>query len=156
MTQKQRADREFEAGGEPGPQLLPAPGVHPDLAAPSALSVPHQQRPAAVVEVVVAERERFLNAQPATPEHNDHGAQSQAVALVAGRAHYGDDLLDGWRVGGIAQSLVAGRTSGVVAGHGRGRAPPTGGIEQCWDGHGISSQSQNKTEPAALPALAHP
>jgi hypothetical protein len=48
---------------------------------------------------------------------------------------HGDDLLHGRRVLGIAQSLVAGRTSGVVAGHGRGRATSTGGVERCRDGH---------------------
>jgi hypothetical protein len=82
-----------------------------------------------VVEVVLAERERFPYTKTAAPEHDDQGAQSPAVAVVAGLAHHGDDLLDGWRVGGIAQSRVAGRTSGVIAGHGRGRATPTGGIE---------------------------
>jgi hypothetical protein len=41
--------------------------------------------------------------------------------------------VDGRRstVGGIELALVAGRTSGVVAGHGRGRATPTRGIEHC-------------------------
>jgi hypothetical protein len=56
----------------------------------------------------------------------------------------------------VAQSLVAARTSGVVAGHGRGRATPTGGIEHWWDRHGsLLPIAQQDTEPAALPALAH-
>ena len=33
--------------------------------------------------------------------------------------------------------LVAGRPTGVVPRHGRGRSPPTGGIERSRDGHGI-------------------
>src|SRR4051812_24523165 len=68
---EQRADRQLEASGEPGPQLLPAPGVHADLAPATALAVAHQQRPAPGVEVALAERERFLNAQSAAPEHDD-------------------------------------------------------------------------------------
>jgi hypothetical protein len=83
------------------------------------------------VEVAFAERQRFLDAQPAAPEHDDQCAEPKAVAVVAGLAHDRDDLLHGRRVGGVAQSLVARRASGVVAGHGRGRAPPTGGIENC-------------------------
>src|SRR4051794_25050255 len=38
---EQRADRELEASGEPRAQLLPAPGVHADLAAATALAVAH-------------------------------------------------------------------------------------------------------------------
>jgi hypothetical protein len=99
------------------------------------------------VEVVFAERERLLDAQAAAPEHRDQGAQPVAVAVVAGLAHHGDDLFDGRRVRGIELPLVAGRTSGVVAGHGRGRATPTSGIAHCWDGHGISSQSHSGRSP---------
>ena len=43
--------------------------------------------------------------------------------------------------------LVAGRATGVVARHGRGRSPPTGGIERGRDGHGISSQSNSGQGP---------
>ena len=68
------------------------------------------------------------------------------MSVVAGLAHHSDDLFHGRRVGGIEPSLVAGRTSGVVAGHGRGRATPTGGIEHWRDGHGISSQSHSGTQ----------
>jgi hypothetical protein len=82
-----------------------------------------------VVEVVLAERKRFLNAQPAAPEHDGQRAQPKAMAIVAGLAHDRDDLFHGRRVRGVAQSLVARRAAGVVAGHGRRRAPPAGGIE---------------------------
>jgi hypothetical protein len=99
------------------------------------------------VEVALAERERFLDAQPAPPQHDDQRAEPEAVAVVAGMAHHGDDLLDSRRVGGIELPLVARRTSGVVAGHGRERATPTGGIEHCWDDHGISSQSHSVRSP---------
>jgi hypothetical protein len=50
-------------------------------------------------EVAFAERKRLLNSQTAAQEHDDQGAQSPAVAVVAGLAHYGDDLLE---VGGSA------------------------------------------------------
>lgn len=38
----------------------------------------------------------------------------------------------------------------------RRRAPPTGGIENWPDGHGILLPIAQQTEPAVLPALAHP
>jgi hypothetical protein len=67
------------------------------------------------------------------------------MAVVIGLAHHGDDLFDRRRVGGIELPLVAWRTPGVVTGHRRGRATPTGGIEHGWDGHGISSRSHSGT-----------
>jgi hypothetical protein len=82
-------------------------------------------------KVGFAERQRLRDAQTAAPEHHNQGAQPVAVAVVAGLAHHGDDLFHRRRVGGIDLPLVAGRTAGVVAGHGRGRATPTGGIEHC-------------------------
>jgi hypothetical protein len=84
-----------------------------------------------VVEVAFAERERLSDAQAAAPKHDDQGAPPPAMTVVGGLAHHGDDLLDGRRVRGIEPALVARRASGVIAGHGRGRAPPTGGIEHC-------------------------
>ena len=48
---EQRSDRQLDAGSEPGPQLLEAPGVHPALATPAALAVAHQQRAAPRVEI---------------------------------------------------------------------------------------------------------
>jgi hypothetical protein len=44
-------DRQLGADREPGTQLLPAPGVDAPLAAPAALAVADEQRPAALVEV---------------------------------------------------------------------------------------------------------
>src|SRR4051812_47755057 len=119
------------ASGEPGAQLLPAPGVHADLAAPAALAAAHQQPAAPEVAVALAERQRLRDAQPAPPEHDHQRAQPLAVGVVAGLAHHGDDLVHGRRVGGIEPPLVAGRTSGVIPGHRRRRATPTSGIEHC-------------------------
>jgi hypothetical protein len=110
-------------------QLLPPPSVHADLAPAATLAAAHEQRPARRIEVTLAQHEHLLNAQPAAPEHDDQGPQASAVAIVGGLAHHGDDLLNGRRVGGIELPLVTGRATGAVAGHRRGRSPPTGGIE---------------------------
>ena len=57
---EQGSDWEFEACVEPWLVLL-GPGVHADFAAPSSLALAHQQRPAPLVEVGFAQRERFLD-----------------------------------------------------------------------------------------------
>jgi hypothetical protein len=83
---EQRSDRELRPRPEPWPQLLPAPLVHADLATTPALAVTHQQRPTPLVEVVLGERERLLDAQPGTPQHQDHRSQARAVTKTARRA----------------------------------------------------------------------
>jgi hypothetical protein len=75
------------------------------------------------------------------------------VAIVGSSAHHRDDLLDGRRVGGIELPLVAGRATGVVAGHRRGRSPPAGGIEHSRDSHGISSQTHSGQSPSLYQRL---
>ena len=146
---EQRPDRELDAGGEPRAQLLPAPGVHADLAAAAALAVAHEQRPAPRVEVALAERERLLDAQPAAPEHDDQCAEpgsrggrrrpARITAMISSTV--GGSA-------GIAQSLVARRAPGVVAGHGRRRAPPTGGSRALRETvMGSSSQSHSGQSP---------
>jgi hypothetical protein len=129
MTQNSGPIGSSTRAASPRSQLLPTPGVHPDLAAPAALAVAHHQRPARGVQVALAERERFLDAQPAAPEHDDQRAQPEAMAVVAGLAHDRDDLLHGRRVRGVSQRLVARRTPSVIAGHGRRRAPPAGSVK---------------------------
>ena len=69
------AQRQFKAGGQPRAQLLPIPGVHSDLAAPTALAVTHEHRAATRVKVALTGRERFLNTQPAAPQHHYQGAR---------------------------------------------------------------------------------
>ncbi len=54
-------------------------------------------RPAARIEVALANRERLLDAQPGAPEHDDQRPQAGAVAIVGSSAHHRDDLLDGRR-----------------------------------------------------------
>jgi hypothetical protein len=137
---EQRPDRQLGPVAEPGRQLLPAPGVHADLAPTATLALAHEQRPPPCIEVALAQRERLLDAEPGAPEHDDQRPQASAVAIVGSSAHHRDDFLDGRRVGGIELPLVAGRATGVVARQGCGRSPPTGGIERSRDGHGICSQ----------------
>jgi hypothetical protein len=43
-------------------QLFPAPRVHADFAATSALAAPDEQRAAAVIEIRFGKHERFLDA----------------------------------------------------------------------------------------------
>jgi hypothetical protein len=70
--------------------------------------------------------------------HSSHADLAASMAPVTGRAHDGDDLLDGRRVGRIAVSLVTWRAAGMESRHGRRRPPTTGGVEQQLT-HGPSS-----------------
>jgi hypothetical protein len=90
---KQQADRQLDARGQPRAELFPAPLVHADLAATAALAVADQQRPAARVEVVLGERERFLDAEPGAPQDDDHRSHAPAVAVIGRVAHNRHDLL---------------------------------------------------------------
>src|SRR5215210_4252130 len=56
---QERTDRELAPHLKPGLQLFPAPGIHADLAAAPALSVPDQQRATALVQVAFGESERL-------------------------------------------------------------------------------------------------
>ena len=73
--------------------------------------------PRRVVEVVLGERERLLDAQAGAPEHDDHRSHPPAVTVIGRVAHDRHDLLDRGRVGGVAHALVARRATGVIAGH---------------------------------------
>jgi hypothetical protein len=117
--------------------LLEAPIVHAYLAPAATLAVADQDRAAARIEVAFTQSERLLDAKPATPEDDDQCSQPGAMAVGADLAHHGDDLLDGWWIGRVAHPLVTGRSSGVVAGRGCGRAATPGGIENSEYGHGI-------------------
>src|SRR3954469_7583000 len=126
---EQRTDRQRDACVEPRLKLLPSPIVHTDFATSPSLAATNDQRTAAAIEVRFAQRERFVDAQAGAPEHHDQPAKPPAVPTVAKDAHDRDDLLDGGRVGWIAQAFVARRMTGVKARHCRRRAPTTGGIE---------------------------
>jgi hypothetical protein len=114
-----RADRQPLALVEPGAELLEAPLVHANLAAATALAAADENGATVPVEITLAERERLLDAKPATPQDDDHGTEASAVATASNLAHHGDDLLHrGW-ISRISHPLVAGRSSGVVVGHRR-------------------------------------
>jgi hypothetical protein len=72
------------------------------------------QGSSAAIEVDLAQqRECFVDANTGAPQHDDQPAQPPAVQTVAGDAHDRDDLLDGRRIGWIAQALVARRMTRV-------------------------------------------
>jgi hypothetical protein len=125
--------------------VLPARFVHADLAAAAALAAAHEQRPAPAVQVGFGERQRLVDTQPRAPEHDDQGPKPTPVRAVARGAHDGDDLLDGRRIGRIAEPLVARRAAGVKSRHRRRRATTTGGIERQL-GHDPSSGSKTSCE----------
>ena len=68
---------------EPRFEFLPAPVVHTHLAASPALAATDQQGAAAAVEVGLAQRERFVDAKPGSPQHYDQAAQPATVQTVA-------------------------------------------------------------------------
>jgi hypothetical protein len=100
-------DREVDARGEPGLELLPDPVVHADLAATTALASAHQHGTASLIEVRLAQRERVVDAQARAPQHDDERSQPRRVQTGAGVPHHGDDLSHRGRgyCGGRAISL---------------------------------------------------
>jgi len=54
---------------------------------------------------------RFADPQTSSPQHDDQAAQPGPIRVITGGAHHGDDLLDGRRVSGIPQALVAWRAT---------------------------------------------
>lgn len=92
---------------EPGLEALEAPPVHPDLASFAAFASAHKHRTASGVKIALGERERFTDPEARAPEHDDHPAQPDPLRLIPGGAHDRDYLFHGWRVGWVAQALVA-------------------------------------------------
>jgi len=96
-----------------------------------------EDRSAPVVEVVLGERERFLDAQPGAPKDDDHRSHAPAVTVTGGVTHNAHDLVNRRRVGWVPHAFVARRAAGVITGQTRRRATLTRGIQQ--DGHVTSS-----------------
>jgi hypothetical protein len=82
-----------------------------------------------VVEVVLGERERLLNAQAGAPQDDDHRSHAPAVTVIGRVAHDRHDLVDRGRVRWVAHALVARRTIGVIPGQRRRRATPSRRVE---------------------------
>jgi hypothetical protein len=108
--------------------LLPCPPVHPNLAAFAALAVPDEDRAARSVKVALVQIECFADPQSGSPQQNDQRAEALPVWSVSGSAHYGDDLLNRWRVCRVLLAFVPGRSAAVIAGHRCGRAAVAGGV----------------------------
>ncbi|MEA2361282.1 MAG: hypothetical protein QOD71_427 [Thermoleophilaceae bacterium] len=142
---EQMADWKPDTSFEPRLEFVPAPRVHADLAAASALAATHEQSAASVIKIGFYERQRLLNAQAGAPEDHDQATQPLAVRGIASLAHDGDNLLDSGRIGRIAETLVSRRSTCMEAGHGRRRAASTGAVKQ-YLGHDPSSGSENATE----------
>jgi hypothetical protein len=79
------------------------------------------------VEVMLGERKRLLDAKPATPKDDDHGAQTSAVTITSNLAHHGDDLLDRRRVGWIVHPLV---TRAIARRGSRASSPASSGARR--------------------------
>jgi hypothetical protein len=126
---------------EPRLQLLEAPVVHAALAAVDALAASHKDRAAPRTDL--GQIERLLDPQPGAPQQDNHRSHATAVTVFGGVSHDRHDLLHLRRVGRVPHPLVARRPAGVIAGHGRGRATPPGGIENGRAVMGSSSQSHS-------------
>jgi hypothetical protein len=59
-----------------------------------------------------------------------------AVAIMAGLAHHGDDLIDRRWVGRVALPLIAWRDPGAESWHGRRRPGATGSVKRRLNRHG--------------------
>ena len=123
----------------------PSPAVHADLATPSSLAATDEHGTAALIEIGLSKRQRFLNAQPGSPQDHYQPTQPTTVRVVTGGVHDGDDLFHLRRIGRIAQTLVAWGVAGVESRHRRRRSTSTGTIEQKL-GHDPSSGSWNEPD----------
>jgi hypothetical protein len=113
---EQVPDGKDSALRRPGTQLSPAPIIHADPAALTALAVPHQQGAAALVEIALGEVESFRDTQPSTPQNDDQPTQTITVDANARVAHHSNDFLNPREIRRVAQTLVAWRAPCVVAG----------------------------------------
>jgi hypothetical protein len=86
--------------------------------------VTDEQLATTAIEVRLMQRQCLVDPKAGSPQDRDQPAQASTVQTVADDLHDGDDLRDG-RGGGIPQTLVAWRTTGMKAGNGRRRAATT-------------------------------
>jgi hypothetical protein len=77
---EQRADRQGDAVGQPGSELLEAERVHPGFTTLVAFAVSDEQRPPAFVDVSLGQSERLGDPQTGAPQDRDQGPQAQPVA----------------------------------------------------------------------------
>jgi hypothetical protein len=127
---EQRPDRQLDAVRQPAVEVLEPPVVHPDLATAITLAVSDEHRPAGRVNIGLDQRQCLGDPQAAAPEHRDHPADAQTVAILAGLAHDRDDLLDPGRVSRVAHPLVMRGAPRQIAGQRDLRPPPADRVDQ--------------------------
>jgi hypothetical protein len=107
--------------------------VHAGLAPLIAFAVADQQRPTALIDVGLVERQRLGDPQPTAPEHRDQRPDAPAVAVMTGLAHDDNDLLRTRRIRWILHAFVSAarpaRYPGIVAGERRRPAASTSSAE---------------------------
>jgi catechol 2,3-dioxygenase-like lactoylglutathione lyase family enzyme len=84
----------------------------------------------AAAAAVLDEWESILDAHGGAPQHHDQTADTSPVDPVPGLAHDRHDLLDGRRIGRVADPLVARRAPGEIPGQGGRRQTAPGGLQQ--------------------------
>jgi hypothetical protein len=121
---EQRPDRELDSGDQPRSKLLPAPALHSDLAG----------RPPLPLRTSSDPRRGSRSRSPSSSASWMRSPPGQSTMISARslkpcRSSPASRITAtiSSKLGGIELPLVAGRTSGVVAGHRRGRATPPGG-----------------------------
>ncbi len=113
---------------EPRLELLPAPAVHPNLAATAALTSAHKNSAATWIQIGLGKSECFADPQSRSPKNYDQRAQPSAVRPVVGGAHHSDDLLDRRGVSRVPQAFIPRRPSLVVTRHGGWRSAMPGRV----------------------------
>jgi hypothetical protein len=68
--------------------------------------VTHQHAAAPGVQVGLGERERLVDPQTGSPEHDEQPAHPPRVTAIACAAHHGHDVIDGRRIRRLPLPLV--------------------------------------------------
>src|SRR6266540_2157558 len=127
---QQCANREPTPNLHPRLELRPGPAIHADFATPAAFAVANENRAARAVEIGLGEVERLTDPQASPPEDDGERLQTRTVGTIPCGTHHGDDLLDGGRVGRVAQAFVPRRPALVKAWHrGRRAAMPSSVVQ---------------------------
>ena len=137
---EQRADRHLLARSQPRLQLLEAPVVHADFAAPAAFAAPHKQRATAPVKVELGQIKRLLDRSPERqstaikPRARNPCSPSpqQRITAMISSVRGGS--------GGYRRPLVRDERPARSPEH-RGRGPTAAQrVQRRWSGHDASSR----------------
>jgi hypothetical protein len=91
---ERRSRRHRFAVRRPVVQDGPCPRIHSQFATAVPLTVPDEQAASALVEVGLCERERLMDPQTGSPEHDNQPTHPPTVSAVASAAHDRNDLID--------------------------------------------------------------